>query len=191
MDEIISYPLQWPAGVPRSEFPKRGGYRATFEQAVDNIHAALVELVGEAVVATLVVSSDFQGDETTDDPGVVAYFQIEGSLHFLPCDRGFTVAQNAQGIALTLKAMLDIGKHSNPEIAARMLRVLAAAVEPTMRTWRDVLGFPPSLPITPALLRQRYAQRAFECHPDQGGSNDAMSELNTAYQTAKAELSIA
>ena len=111
-----------------------------------------MELVGEAVVATLVVSSDFQGDETTDDPGVVAYFQIEGSLHCLPCDRWFTVAQNAQGIALTLKAMLDIGKHSNPEIAARMLRVLAAAVEPPMRTWRDVLGFPPSLPITPALL---------------------------------------
>lgn len=39
-----------------------------------------------------------------------------------------------------------------------------------------------------SLLTQQYRDLSYEKHPDHGGSNDLMAELNEAYEQAKTEL---
>lgn len=57
---------------------------------------------------------------------------------------------------------------------------------PSPNDWRHVLGFEQTP--TLALAKARYLELALKRHPDAGGSNAAMSELNAAWEQAQIEL---
>ena len=45
---------------------------------------------------------------------------------------------------------------------------------------KQVLGFPPNANPSPDDIRKAWRQKAFEMHPDRGGSNEKMVEVNVA-----------
>lgn len=53
--------------------------------------------------------------------------------------------------------------------------------------WRQVLGVGPEQDVS--AIKQAYRKRAARAHPDRGGSNVAMAQLNVAFAQAREELS--
>ncbi len=66
----------------------------------------------------------------------------------------------------------------------------AAAAAPVTRPWWEVLNFPQDwiAGLTPPLIEARFRELALEAHPDRGGSDAAMAELNRAKADALAHL---
>ena len=62
-----------------------------------------------------------------------------------------------------------------------------SAIQWTDETWNPVTGGRHWRP-TRSDVQQAYRERAKECHPDAGGSHEAMSELNAALESGLAEI---
>ena len=58
------------------------------------------------------------------------------------------------------------------------------------RHWREVLNVPNTVQ-TEQTLKDAYRRAASAAHPDKGGSDKAMAEVNAAYEQAKQELGYA
>jgi hypothetical protein len=56
----------------------------------------------------------------------------------------------------------------------------------TILDWRTVLGIPNGVSVTKDMIRSYFRKKAKECHPDAGGSHEAMVRLNHAKETAMA-----
>lgn len=100
-------------------------------------------------------------------------------------DRYTRVADNLAAIAATLSAMRAIERHGGAQILERAFTGFTAL--PAPKSWRDILqvGTKP----TRAIIEANYRRLAKDRHPDNGGSNDAMAELNAARDAALKEVS--
>jgi len=94
------------------------------------------------------------------------------------------IADNLAAMAATLEAMRTIERHGGAIILERAF--LGFQSLPSPNDWRHVLGFED----TPSweTVKDRYQQLAKQRHPDCGGSDAMMSELNRAYEDAEREL---
>ena len=102
-------------------------------------------------------------------------------------DRYLKVADNLAAIAATLDAMRAIERHGGAAILDRAFTGFAALPAPTVgqRDWWTVLGIPRVS--SPDEIRQAYRRLSKLLHPDrqaEGGSHDAMAELNKARDQA-------
>ena len=74
------------------------------------------------------------------DPGVALYFQLDGKLIVLACDRYTTVAANMAAIAAHLDATRTIERHGVGTLE-QMFAGFAALPAPGKQPWRAVLGY--------------------------------------------------
>jgi DnaJ-domain-containing protein 1 len=96
-------------------------------------------------------------------------------------DRYDRVADNLAAIAATLEAMRAIERHGGAEILDRAFTGFAslpASAGQGKREWWAVFGV--SANASDADIEAAYRRLAKERHPDTGGSDDAMAELNQA-----------
>jgi hypothetical protein len=101
-------------------------------------------------------------------------------------DRFNTVAGNLRSLTLAIEAMRQLERHSGSTMMERALQGFAAIAPPDWkRPWREVFGAKAdwSGDIT-ALYREKARHR----HPNAGGSDTLMAELNVAYAEARREL---
>jgi hypothetical protein len=105
-------------------------------------------------------------------------------------DRYTRVADNIAAIAATLEALRAIERHGGGAILDRAFAGFAQlpAAIVTERPWRDVLGFPPNASVTIGEVDSRFYALAKQHHPDVGGADDRMRELNDARHRARIEL---
>lgn len=126
------------------------------------------------------------------DPGVAIYWKLKGKSQCMAIDRYDRVADNLAAIAATLEAMRAIERHGGGSILERAFigfAQLPAAIV-TQRPWREVFGYGSSQFISPERIDASFKELATRLHPDkEGGSHDAMAELNAARAAALAELS--
>jgi hypothetical protein len=213
---VNAYPLQWPAGVPRTVAPQRSpfhegkGDRKRLSTAYGELRRQL-KLLG---AVTPVISSDIplkaDGTPYMDEGGgqraVAVYWHMREQRggatvmvpYSMPCDTFHRIADNMYAVAKTIEAMRAITRYG----AAQTAQVFAgfAALPPgdggeataPARPWREVLGgnWPEGLDNGDLLLLAgaRYKRAAREAHPDAGGDADRMVELNRAWEEAQAEL---
>jgi hypothetical protein len=135
----------------------------------------------------MLLSSNYTlGSDNPKDSGVCAYFEFDGVQFAIPCDRWQKIEHNVKAIALTVEAMRGMERWGAKHMIKAMFSGFKALPAPnTKRGWREVLG-------VGALMRSddikaMYRARAKECHPDNGGSAEAMAEVNLAYEQAKAD----
>lgn len=189
MKAPTGYPLQWPAGWPRtvSYSRERGRFSCTLAAALSNLQKQ-VELMGGK---GLVLSSNCTlGDLKPKESGVVAYFTHDGLNIAIPCDRWQTVEANVQAIALTIQAMRGMERWGAKHMIKAMFTGFKALPESTgKRKWCAVFGCGPNDSVDDVL--SRFRKLAFENHPDRGGSHEGMTELNNALEEFKAERGIA
>jgi len=203
-DAPLAYPLAWPAHRPRrtsgwknGKFTKRGQWVTN----VDSI-ARVKEEVRKLGGSNLLISSNValrqdgfprSGQGEPADRGVCAYFSLKGEPMAVACDRYTTVADNLAAIAAHLDATRAIERHgvaSASETLQTFALLAAPAGSAPTRPWREVLSMSghPMHGDDPAEVARRYRVLAAERHPDRGGSQEAMAELNAARDAALKEI---
>lgn len=122
------------------------------------------------------------------DPGAAVYWQPKaGAVHrCIAIDQYSYVEDNLAAIAATLEAMRAIERHGGAAILERAFTGFAALSSSTSRNWWEVLE------VEPAAGRDKiedaFRRMAKIYHPDVGGSESAMAELNEARRVALESL---
>lgn len=193
---ITAYPLCWPAGRPRAARPENSRFNTALSQTINKLLAELALLGARDVIISSNVPVRRDGlpyatHAKPSDAGVAVYFSFQGRQTCLACDRWRLVGDNLHAIALTIQALRGISRWGSGDMVEAAFTGFAALPSPDMaRSWRDVLREPGEpAPETLSAATALYRHLARERHPDMaGGSNEAMSELNRAYDAARAEL---
>lgn len=189
MSSPVCYPLHWPPNFPRTEVGKRESsqMRTGLSAALKNVQDEIRKLGGTGLILS---SNCTLGNERPTDPGVAAWFTRDKEQICIPCDRWRDVASNLQAIAKTVEAFRGIERWGAKNMVKAAFRGFAAL--PYSGTQTDpwaVLGIhegPASR--TRENIEDVYRHKAKICHPDHGGSNEAMAALNTAREQALASL---
>jgi hypothetical protein len=184
-----AYPLTWPSHKPRTPWQRRrrgtfvaGDKPITRVEAAKRLKREVAALGGiyPLISSDLILRGDGEphlGKPEPTDPGVCVYFQMGGQPYAMACDTFDSLAQNMAAIANHIDATRRIERYG-VATAAETLQAFQALPAPT--TWRDVLGGPATrLEATAA-----YRRLAADAHPDRGGSDERMAELNAARDAA-------
>ena len=125
------------------------------------------------------------------DPGVALYFKRKGQPLVLACDQFNNQAANCRSISINIAAIRTLERHGGIALVDRALSGFAALPPPpdvVVRSWREVLGLGPDQDVDDGTIERAFRARALKAHPDMGGSNEAMAELNAARAQALNEL---
>lgn len=205
------FPLAWPAHRARKTAAARkagkfssDGRAITVAVAVDRLDGELSRLGALYPVLSTNIELRLDGRPRSGqgnpaDPGACVYFTLQGKPFALACDTYGDVAQNIAALAAHLDHTRGIERHGVASAAESLQAFSAlpppsASTSPATRGWRDVLGFAATFPngYDPAdartLIGVRFRERAGKAHPDSGGSDTAMTELNAARAAALQEL---
>ena len=183
-----AYPLHWPEGWPRSKKRKRSRFDVGRGQAVQELLWEIERMGGRyPVISTnLAVKRDglpSGNQKEPDDPGVAVYFEAEGKQKVFACDKWSTVQDNMRAIHKTIEAIRGIERWGASEMMERAFSAFDALPPP--KSWRDTFADVS----TREDLKSRYHEKAKKVHPDSGGSEAAMAELNAHYEEARRVLS--
>lgn len=168
--------VQWPPGWERTSSGNRkrgnrftyGGRDVPYDVAYDLLKDEL-RMLGARYV-----------DISSDDSGVVAYFRLNGAPRVMASDRYDTPAANMRSLGLAVAAMRQLERHGG---GAMMDRAFAGftALPPPRSCW-EILELEPGS--NRLAIERAFRAKALKHHPDQGGSDKAMAELNAARDEA-------
>lgn len=137
------------------------------------------------------------GDRRYSDPGIAVYFSYKGRPMVMAADRYETTAGNMRSLALAIEAMRALERHGGGVMMERAFAGFTALPPPEgsrpRRPWWEVMRYSAD-PADRELLSVKEVEARFQTlakrfHPDvEGGSTDAMAELNQAKEDAIEEL---
>jgi hypothetical protein len=201
---LSNYPLCWPEGWARIPSYKRKA--ATFSRYGDRltIQAGLqrvlqqLELMGvrkDDILVSTNVPTRLDGlprsdQRKPDDPGVAVYWRKkqDAPMQTMAIDIYNEVADNLGAVAATLAALRAIERHGGAQVQERSFRGFQA-LPGGQRPWREVLDI--TYPnVTREAIETQFKSLARVRHPDSGGSDSAMAELNVAREQALREVSV-
>ncbi|MBN3944126.1 J domain-containing protein [Nostoc sp. NMS9] len=191
MADISAYPLSWATIYPRT--PKHQRKEARFEVSFSVARDQLLHELSLLDAFAVVISSNVQlkrdglpyaNFKEPDDPGVAVYFRIKKKNYVLCCDRWLLVKDNLRAIGLHCAAMRGMQRWGvgNVEQAFIGYQALPQANE-LHEKWWSVLGVRPSASFDE--IKLAYRKLARQHHPDNGGTEEQMAAINTAYEQAK------
>lgn len=212
MRGIEAYPLSWPAGLPRTRqresarfhqnktvYGSQGGsWRQKTELSVATARDQVIDEIERLGGSQVVLSTNielrndglpYSNRRKPEDPGVAVYFQRKGKPTVFACDKFDEVAANLRAIAKTIEALRGIERWGSSDMLERAFQGFQALPQPQQRKqWFEVLGCAYNERSLEKVARKRN-QLALESHPDHGGSDARMAEINAAYAEAVLELS--
>jgi hypothetical protein len=196
MEAPPAFPLAWPAGKPRTPPAQRkaGKFRSNGGHLTVAVAAGRVEDELDKLGARWpIISSNVEltlsgrprsGQREPDDRGVCVYFQLAGKPYAMACDRYTTVADNLAAIAAHIDATRAIERHG-VATAAETLQAFMSLAAPGARHWTAVLGL--QADAAPDAIKAAHRRLMLERHPDRGGSDADMAEINAARDAALKE----
>jgi hypothetical protein len=122
------------------------------------------------------------------DHGVAVYFMLKGKHLAMACDRFTNAAANMRSLALGIEHLRGLERHGGGVMMERAFSGFAALPPPKSQHW-EVLDIPPGSQAHD--IERAFRRKAMTTHPDQGGSDDAMAELNSAREAALREIGMA
>jgi hypothetical protein len=188
-----AYPLTWPDNMPRSKNQQRSQFRTKLNLALNNVRGSIAAFSRDSgkTITNLVISSNVTlGEEKPHDSGVAAWFVWDGLQVCIAVDRYPAVEDNLQAIHHILEARRTELRHGGLNIVRATFTGFQALPSPAgqrKRTWRDVLELNAG-PVTKDQVEAAYRLAAKKAHPDKGGSDDAMAELNRARADALKDI---
>jgi hypothetical protein len=164
-----------------------------FEDARDLLLGALSKLGARDVVLT---HDDPMSAWRAPSVAVAVYFTLDGRPYVIPQDAFEGVAANCRSIGIVVEAMVAIKRHGGGAMMAKAFDGFTALPPPTSpppaqrrsRSWREVLDLGDGVFVDRETVEAAFRARAKECHPDAGGTNEAMAELNAARDLALREI---
>jgi hypothetical protein len=192
---IEAYPLKWPDGWPRTpshrrendnRFGGRGGI--TVGRARDRLMDEL-RLLG---ATDIIVSSNvpvrpdgllYADNKRLDDPGIAVYFKFKKHPLVMARDALISVAGNLRTLGLAIEGLRQLERHGGSLMLERAFTGFLAITPPDWKKpWREVFGIKPDWT---GDITELYRAKARTRHPDAGGNDTLMAELNVAYEEAR------
>lgn len=121
-----------------------------------------------------------------DDPGVAVYFTLKGKQLSMARDKYWTPWENIRSLVLTIDGLRSMERHGGSTMMDRAFSGFTALPRPGGADWWEVLQV--SRVVSRATIEAKFRELARERHPDQGGSDDQMAELNRARAQALQEV---
>jgi len=184
-----AYPLTWPSNIPRSKPGAKSNFRTALSTALKNVKTSLQLFAQDSgkTVDQIVISSNVTlGEDKPADPGVAVWFTWDGMSVCIAVDRYPKVEDNVQAIHHIIDGRRTELRHGGLHIVRATFTGFQALPAPSRtRNWAEILGFHGwnGMPSKES-IEKHYRERAKTAHPDQGGSQEAMSELNRARDEA-------
>lgn len=211
-----AYPLQWPAGWPRmsahgrkrAKFGVKKQMKSAYSDYVysqksdlsiadgrDRIIAELATMGvrdGQWVISTnLELRNDGlprSSQRQPEDPGVAVYWTRKGKQQVMAIDLYDRVADNLAAIAASLSALRAIERHGGAQILDRAFEGFTALAAPDHFDAYAVFGLKREQgPFNRDHINRRFRELAQSHHPDVGGQDDRMADLNRARAALLAE----
>lgn len=199
---MTNYPLTWPKGWRRTKAPRDAAFK--HERRALSVMDGLVRVKTElrmlhAVPESIIVSTNVEVRKDgfprsdrgePDDHGVAVYWKTHAQdpMHkVMPIDHYNRVADNLAAVATCLWSIRAMERHGGSFIVERAFTGFLAL--PAPNTWRAVLGFAEEEMPLLTNVRKVYRELCNVHHPDLGGSDAKMAELNWARAEAERELS--
>lgn len=185
IEGVEAYPLHWPAGWPRARHPQSARFDASFAKARDGLFNEIKLLGGTYITLSSNVPLRRDGIPYANmaqptDRGVAVYFLRRGRSMVFACDRWNKVEDNIRAIEKTIEAIRGIERWGASEMMERAFTAFEAL--PAPKSCWEVLGVRPGASADD--INGAYRQKARAAHPDAGGSDVAMAELNRARDEA-------
>lgn len=190
-----AYPLQWPPGWPRTNYPEPARFDTSFARARNQLIREL-DLLG---ATNVVISSNitlrrdglpYANQRQPDDTGIAVYFSLNGEQQCVPCDKWTRTEDNLQAIRKTIEALRGLDRWGAKEMVNAAFRGFKALPESvivtpyTKRPWHEVLEVLPTA--SPEVIKGAYRRLLIRHHPDHDGDPVAFQELQEAYKQATA-----
>ena len=181
---VAPYPLAWPQGVERTPSGRRmcnSPFRTGFDKAVENVAASLRGFQKDSGVKIehVVLSTNVDLiNRNPADPGAAAWFQMDGQWVAFGVDRYAKVEANIQAIHHIIEARRVELRYGGLAIVRQTFRAFIALPAPGGKAWWEVLQVGPDA--SAQWIEAAYRRLARERHPDAGGSDAMMAELNAA-----------
>jgi uncharacterized protein YbjQ (UPF0145 family) len=197
-----AYPLSWPPGRPRRPIGlrKTGRFSTSLRSATRRVTPLtladalerLMQELNKIGAAGIVISTNIElrrdglprsSGAEPNDPAVAVYFQHAEASICMPCDTYTRAADNLAAIAAHIEATRAIERHGVASVAEMFTGFLQL---PPPKQWWEILGVARNSHV--ADVENAFRNKARRAHPDTGGSNAAMAELNAARDQAMKEL---
>ena len=190
-----AFPLHWPEGWPRVSEHDRdwtlpgGRTSASWNEVVDRLMNELRLLGAEGIV--LSTNQPLRRDglpyaatRRIDDPGAAVYFNLNDRSLAMAQDRYDLLTDNIRSLVLAIEGMRKMQRHGGGHMMERAFTGFLALSGPdSNRHWTEVLGASASMSLEE--VKDCYRRRARTLHPDRGGHDDAMTEVNLAWERAQ------
>lgn len=184
-----SYPLYWPEGWQRSTHHEHSRFKTGFGAARIILFEELGRMGAQKVILSTNVPLRNDGvprasmKADSGDTGVAVYFQRKGKPMVFACDKYNKTEDNIYAIAKTIDAMRGIERWGASDMMERAFTGFKALnSENAGESWWSILQCDPSA--SKEDIERSYRARLHLCHPDTGGSHEAMTKLNLARDEA-------
>lgn len=186
---VSRYPLAWPAGWPRTKHRKRAPFQVTFDKALADLETEVERIRGRLPILSTNLPLRLDGSLVRNqgepaDPGVAVYFELQSGgaskQKVFACDTFGTVKDNVRAIGQTLEALRRIERYGASSMMERALEAFTALPAP-LDPWQ-ILGIPSNA--NAFQIEGAFRELAKLHHPDLGGSDAKMAELNRARELA-------
>lgn len=194
MSNSRQYPLQYPIGRPRTQYPDRSKFKPGSIYSEAQAIFRQLELMG---AYDIIISSNMQyrqdglpyTRQNVQDTGVAVYFKSEnGEEQCIPCDSWVTLEENMRAIWKTVEAMRGIERWGGKNLMNAAFSGFKALPEAIItpppdrlhRDWWVVLGVDRNA--SPQDVKQAYRRAQATAHPDAGGSSQDFQEVQAAYE---------
>lgn len=185
---VARYPLAWPAGWARSN-PRSGlrsgNFKVDFDKAVRELAHEIELLGGRYPVLSSNLELRLDGMPRRDkgepaDRGVAVYFELKGAQKVFACDTFTSVKDNIRAIGLTIASLRAIERYGATVMLERALSAFVALPAPKS-PW-EILGL--AAGSSRRAIEDSWRLLAANHHPDRGGSDTRMAEINAARDEA-------
>lgn len=199
LDDISSYPLDWPEQQERTPREKRLKNDRGWADLFSKAFLALEYEMARSRISDYRLSTDVRphsrNTETLSDPGVALWFMKrdpvanEWRLSVLASDRFRKVGTNLKAIELTLQRLRLIGEYGCYTFDQAVRGAAYLALPPPPKNWWEVLHVDRNAPLV--VCEAVHRQLAKEYHPDTAGpgAEGEFQAVNQAIAACRAEKS--
>lgn len=194
MECKYQHPLQWPLGYMRTPAQDRefGAFKQNWTEAKKELLRQLSLLGADNVVissnrpldtwnsASRISEADRKAQR---DPGVAVYFSRKKKDLVLACDSFNEVWKNLYAIALIIDGIRRSERYRIPGFIDNVFSGFQKLLPGTYKNPWEILGVREHA--TNDEIDDAFYQKANEYHPDKGGSDEQMRDLNWAREEAK------
>ncbi len=191
-----AFPLQWPAGRPKTEKWKRRSapFKTTIGKARDELLHELKLLGARNIVISSNVATYTRAgqqimyaDQTgaKEEPGIAVYYSWEGEQYCMSCDKWNNVSDNIQACNKAINALRGIERWGTGDMMKAAFTGFKALPEAREMQWWDILGI--NSRASKDQIKDAYRKKAMQHHPDRGGNAETFHKIQKAYETAIAD----